>query len=98
MLLIFILFFNLLGSIIEKKIELYFLLKKCDNSSNLLNKLYYFKLLYRRETNHSQVIIGLLIKHLREGCISKAERKFLYSNDFREKVAKNDSIGYCYCS
>ncbi|CAD8160740.1 unnamed protein product [Paramecium pentaurelia] len=94
---IVIIFLNILGNIFQNKIILFYLMQDRISSQLILNKIYYLYQLNTSSVDKKYIIIGLIEKHLKKGCISKLERKQQNLDQQSDPLIDNNSIGYCYC-
>ncbi|CAD8073916.1 unnamed protein product [Paramecium sonneborni] len=90
-------FLNILGSIFQNKIVFFYLLQQKISDQLTLNKIYYFYQLNTQSEDKKHIIIGLIDKHLKDGCISKLERKYQTQDQSKDPLLDSTSIGYCFC-
>ncbi|CAD8078901.1 unnamed protein product [Paramecium sonneborni] len=90
-------FMNILGQIFQNKVVFYYLMQQKLSEYLILNKIYYLQQLNTLSINKKYIIIGLIEKHLQEGCIFKLQRKQQKIDYMKGQYIDNTSIGYCFC-
>ncbi|CAD8071362.1 unnamed protein product [Paramecium primaurelia] len=90
-------FLNFLGSIFQNKIVYFYLMQNGISGQLILNKIYYLYQLNNSSVDKKYIIIGLIEKHLKKGCISKLEKRQQTLEQQRDPSFYNSSIGYCFC-